>query len=173
MTGQNQPIGMAVSHYSTTSTASIPTKNEPLNVSRIKRLPSNSSERIPPSQCHKVIGIGESEDGTYLTVERINGIELGEIDKQYHQLPVYGYILDGHQKKNRGACQAVANENAATFIRETVLPQLAAQRPSMSGFNGFAIPPPWLAEYEQRAEWIPEVGDQPVIVFVILYQSQS
>ncbi|KAL5319316.1 hypothetical protein ACEPPN_012367 [Leptodophora sp. 'Broadleaf-Isolate-01'] len=113
----------------------------------------------------RVIETGESEDGMYLTVERVEGIELGEIGKQCRQLPIYGYLLDGHQKKDCGACQAVANENAANFIRETMLPQLAALRSSVSGFNGVVIPPPWVTEHDRRADWIPKVLDQPVFVF--------
>jgi aminoglycoside phosphotransferase len=117
---------------------------------------------IPVPKVHE---IGESENGTYLTVERVDGIELGNIGQRFRQLPLYGSLLDGHKEKKCGACQASANKNAATFITKTMLPQLAALRPNVSGFNGSVIPPPWVTEHDRRAEWKSKVRDQLDFVF--------
>lgn len=101
----------------------------------------------------KVLETGESEDGPYITVQHVDGIDLADIGEQCRRLPSSGGLLDGHRNKNCIAYQTMANENATTFIQETLLPQLAALKSSVSGLNGVIIPPPWVTEHDRREAW--------------------
>lgn len=70
----------------------------------------------------RVIETGECEDGMYFMVESLDGIQLDKIGKRCRQQTAEGNILYGHQGKDCGACQTIANDNAAIFIIETMLP---------------------------------------------------
>ncbi len=66
----------------------------------------------------KVLEVGEGTNGTYLTVERVDGIQLDKIGQRCRQPVVDGYYLpEGHTAQNCDACQYIANSNAEVFMR--------------------------------------------------------
>lgn len=113
----------------------------------------------------RVLETGESADGTYLTVERAPGIQLDLVGAQCHRLPSRTYNPHDHQSEKCEACQNIANSVAAAFIKNTMLPQLAALRSEVSSLNGVVIPPPWVNEFDRRPEWKTKVSKHQDFVF--------
>ncbi len=113
----------------------------------------------------RVLKVGEGPDGTYLTVERVDGIQLDEIGEQCRQPVVNGYLPEGHTAKECAACQWIANSNAEAFMRETVVPQLKNLKLYTTGLNGIVIPMPWITEFDRRPAWKSKTSNEASNVF--------
>ncbi|KAK3364978.1 hypothetical protein B0T24DRAFT_670457 [Lasiosphaeria ovina] len=96
-----------------------------------------------PSRIPKALETEQNNDGTYLTVERIIGIELTEVGNFCRLEPQYGRVPDGHTTKNCTACQTMAEQNAEKFVQEVMLPQLM----KLASFY---------TEFDRREAWHPK-----------------
>lgn len=94
---------------------------------------------------------GYDAQGRYfVTMERIYGVPLNQIGKECR-------VPKDSQHVSSGPCFACADMayyNADVFITHTVIPQLSALTSTTTGFNGFALPPPRILEYDNsRDSW--------------------
>lgn len=85
----------------------------------------------------------------YVTMERIKGVPLSEIGKECRLSNGAKHVQSGKCQ----VCQNIAEENADTFIRTEVLPQLRSLRSKKTGFEGFVLPPPRIVETRNRESW--------------------
>jgi aminoglycoside phosphotransferase len=116
----------------------------------------------------RVLDVGQNNDGTYLTVERVDGIELTSVKNICRQAPTNGsngYPPAGHTQKQCTACQTIANQNAERFITEFMLPELRRLTSSQTGLNGTVIPSPWVTEYDRRETWTSKTSTWQSFVF--------
>ncbi|KAI0472793.1 hypothetical protein GGR56DRAFT_582819 [Xylariaceae sp. FL0804] len=110
----------------------------------------------------RVLDVGRNgDDGSYwyLTVERVDGIELSSVKdtcRRRQEAPPNGNLPAGHTQKKCTACQTIANQNAERFIKELMLPELRRLTSSQTGLDGTVIPSPWVTEYDRRETWTPK-----------------
>jgi serine/threonine protein kinase len=126
-------------------------------VAALRLVADNTTIPVP-----RVISAGKDENGMpYLETEYIEGVVLWGIEDQC-------WMPDGERHVEEGACETcggIARANAERFITQDVLPQLSKLRSTTTGLNGFAIPPPWVLEYDQRQQWKPKTSDSASYVF--------
>jgi serine/threonine protein kinase len=126
----------------------------------LKLIRENTKIPVP-----RVLDIGQNNDGTYLTVERVNGIELTSVKDLCRQAPTNSYLPAGHTQKQYTACQTIANQNAKRFITEFILPELRRLTSSQTGLNSTIIPSPWVTEYDRREAWTSKTSTWQSFVF--------
>lgn len=126
----------------------------------LKLIRNNTKIPVP-----RVLDVGQSDDGTYLTVEHVDGIELTSVKDVCRQAPTNGCIPAGHTQKQCAACQTIANQNAERFITKFTLPELRRLTSSQTGLNGTVIPSPWVTEYDLREIWTSKTSASQSFVF--------
>ncbi|KAF1959229.1 kinase-like protein [Byssothecium circinans] len=111
----------------------------------------------------KLIGFGRNKNGlAYLETERLHGIELECIKDQCRKPEGVPHVSEGKCEE----CSSIAKENAARFICDEVLPQLAkVPKSSTTGLDGFVLPPSWILEYDKRPHWEPKTADSASYFF--------
>lgn len=93
----------------------------------------------------KLIGFGRYDNGlAYLETERLSGIDLESTRDQCRTPEGVLHVREGPCEE----CDSIAKENAARFINDKVLPQLAKLRSATTGLDGFVLPPNWILEYD-------------------------
>lgn len=100
----------------------------------------------------RLLDFGVDDQGrTFVTMERIDGIQLGDIGDEC-RMPASG----GTPHVSVGKCDVcadIANNNADNFITKLVLPQLQQLTSYKTGLNGFVLPPPRITETIPRDTW--------------------
>jgi hypothetical protein len=110
----------------------------------------------------RVIGYGKDEDGVaYLEVERVFGIQCEDVGKQCRMPKAQAHNRSGECKD----CAKIAFEKVDLFITTVVLPQLRRLKSTVTGLNGFVIPPPRVLQYDTRLEWKPKTSTKAEYVF--------
>lgn len=110
----------------------------------------------------RVISYGKDTRGlAYLEVERIEGLECGDVGKECR-------MPDNRKHNHGGECEECANiayDNVDRFITDEVLPQLQQLKSNTTGLNGFVLPPPRILETQSRLYWEPKTSTAEEYVF--------
>lgn len=111
----------------------------------------------------RVLDVKHVEDGSYLELEKMEGVLLPEVGDRRCHLP----NEPGHQFNWKCfPCKTKAREIATKFITELAIPQLNALKAKQTGLGGIVIPPPWVEEaYHDRPRWEPKTSTEEEFVF--------
>jgi len=105
----------------------------------------------------RLLDSGVDDQGrTFVTMERIYGIELKDIGKECRR-PVSGqkpHVYHGPCE----TCADIASNNDNNFITNSVLPQLQQLTSYETGLKGFVLPPPRITEMIPRDSWQPIIS---------------